>query len=251
MILGLERHWHAHCFQEVDDAVKQLTDRLVVFNAHSTDVHGLQPPKGAILYSLENLSVVPQWRLREEDHEIWDYNKANLPFYPNGTNVFHVPVGYHPSMERFERKTVLDIDFAFAGGMNERRVQFFNEIRNRGFSVEIIRAWGAERDAILSRARLVINLHHNTNPGLFESVRVSHLLANKVPVLTEESTYRDEQAWGLYGVPYNALADLVENQLKRPQAELEREANILYERFKQLPMTVPTPRTTGQGEQKQ
>lgn len=238
MILGLERHWHAHCFQELDDTVRQLTDRLVVFNAHSTEVHGLLPPKGAVLYSLENLAAVPQWQLQLQ-HEIWDYNKENLPLYPKEANVSYVPVGYHHSMERFTRKSPT-IDIAFAGGMNERRIRFFDEIRKRGFSVEIVRAWGTERDAILARSRLVLNLHHNTNPGIFESVRVSHLLANKVPVLTEESTYRDEQAWGLLGVPYEGLADAVEAQLRRPQSELEQDAATLYERFKQSPMSVPS-----------
>ena len=241
MILGLEQHWHAQCFLELDDAVRQLTDRLVVFNAHSKHVHGLTPPEGSILYSLENLAATPQWAVPASDGtEIWDFNKSNLALYPAGANAAYVPVGYHSSMERFSRSSpgAAGVDVAFSGGMNERRVRFFEEIRKRGFSVEIIQPWGTARNEILGKARLVINMHSNVNPSLFESVRVSHLLANRVPVVTEESTHREEGEWGLVGHNYEKSADAVEAQLRRPQEELEREASNLYEKFRQMPMQV-------------
>jgi hypothetical protein len=44
--------------------------------------------------------------------------------------------------------------------------------------------YGADRDALISRAKIVLNLHAYI-PGAFEVVRVAYLLANATPVVSE------------------------------------------------------------------
>lgn len=236
MILGLPDS--GECFREIDDAVRQMTDRLVVFNAHN-----FSPPKNAVLYSMENLGSRPDWKLSSQEHEIWEFSKTNLPFYRN-ENVKHVPVGYHPSMERFSRAENLDIDIVFTGAMNQRRLDLFEDLKRQGLKVVIVLpgVYGAERDALLSRTRLALNVHHYTTPSLFEALRVAHLIANKVPVLTEKSLpppdcdHSEEEEWGLVGYPYEELAVVASNWLQKPQIELENKAGSLFDRFKQSPM---------------
>lgn len=67
--------------------------------------------------------------------------------------------------------------------------------------------YGAERDALIARAKLVLNIHAHPTKVL-EIVRISYLLANRKAVVTEmdaetelESDIRDAVA----GVPYDRL----------------------------------------------
>ena len=244
MILGLPSG--GECFREIDDAVQKLTSKTVVFNAHAGTA-----PEGAIIYSMENLGSRPDWKIQSKTHEIWEFSKSNLPFYaPDACSQFggikYVPVGYHPTMERFSRAQTCDIDIAFAGAHNERRIQLFRELKRRGFRVELIPpVYGAQRDAFLARTRLAINVHYYTAPSLFEALRVAHLISNKVPVLTEESVVPpgcdipEEQEWGLTGYPYEDLADIAEEWLTNSSINLDVNALALFEKFKQKPMTCP------------
>ena len=246
MILGLPGG--GECFREIDDAVKKLTNKTVVFNAHMGTA-----PEGAVIYSMENLGSRPDWKIQSKTHEIWEFSKTNLPFYaPEECLKFggikHVPIGYHPSMERFSRAPKYDIDIAFAGAHNERRIQLFRELKRRGFRVELIppeRGFGPLRDAVLAKTRLAINVHYYTSPSLFEALRVAHLISNKVPVLTEESPVPpdceipEEQEWGLTGYPYEDLADVAEEWLTSSHIDLDENALSLFDKFKTRPMTCP------------
>lgn len=240
MILGYPGH--APIFKEIENAVSQLTDRVVAFNAHYST-----PPPGTILFNLENIGSRPDSMMHSPDYEIWDFSKVNLPFYPKTAaskfgGVKHVPIGYHPSMHRFARqRDKLDIDVVFAGSINNRRAKLFSDIERRGFRVVLLQnnIYGSERDQVYARARLALNIHFYTNPSIFEAVRVSHLVANLVPVLTEDSAFQEELEWGLVGYPYKDIADKVEETLAETAADLEQKAYIQLENFKLRPMSLP------------
>lgn len=238
MILGLQQHVPAQCFIEINNAVKSIlgNDHRVVFNAHC-----FAAPENTIVYNLENLVTNPDRIAWAASREVWDFNKQNIPCYPAEAKVFYVPIGYHPSMERFGRSEILDIDLVFCGTINPRRAKILGQIADKGYKVNIINncVFGKERDGILARSRLALNIHHYVNPDMFESVRVSHLIANQVPVLTEESTHRDEQLWGLNGIPYEKLVDAVVDYLERPQLHLETMSNQLLDTFKKNPFRLP------------
>jgi len=217
--------------------------KIVVFNGHR-----FAGPPGAIVYSLENLHAHPEWRVPSFRGQIWDYNKANFSEYPEDANVTYVPVGYHSSMHRFHRSNRLDIDLIFCGALNERRQTVLDKIRQQGFKVEVLHfnQWGIARDRKLGRARLALNIHYYDKPssangcGLFESVRVSHLVANSVPVVTENSYDNEEQdGWGLESCSYAELTDVVVRKLQGSQEELAKQAAHCLERFRQKPMILP------------
>ncbi len=183
MILGRDRHPASACFDEIDAAVSALTDRVVVFNAHAFPGH---VPEGAVVWNTENVpGQVPDPRALWPDHEIWDISAANAARY----GAKHVPIGYHPSMERFERRPVeeQDIDVVFTGCMNPRRADVLQQLADRGLKVAHIGPGGphgAERDAVLARSRLALNMLFYPD-GTFPALRVAHLVANRVPVVSE------------------------------------------------------------------
>jgi hypothetical protein len=78
-----------------------------------------------------------------------------------------------------------DIDVLFYGSVNERRARILDELKSRGLNVvSLFGVYGAERDQAIARAKIVLN-HHHYKPNIFEIVRISYLLANKVCVVAE------------------------------------------------------------------
>ena len=65
-----------------------------------------------------------------------------------------------------------------------------NALRGGGFRVEwLLNLYGADRDALLARSKIVINMHQH-DAQVFEIVRVSYLLANRRTVVSERGALR-------------------------------------------------------------
>ncbi len=143
-------------------------------------------------------------------HMMWDYsadNAAKLAVL-TGAPVRHVPLGHVPEMSRLAASAE-DIDVLFYGSMNPRRQVVIDAMRAAGLRVEaVFGVYGAARDALLARARLVLNVHFY-EPGHFEVLRVGYPMANRRAVLTEVNpgeTVDADLAPGLACVPYGDLA---------------------------------------------
>ncbi len=245
MILAKNTHpSSAACFVELNAAVEAMTWRRVCLNAHWAT-----PPAGSIVFNTESVpdQVDPErWR----GFECWDSIASNVAKYPAGMNVKHVPVGYHPSMERFKRAEVLDIDVVFTGALNERRSAVLDALRAKGLNV----VWlgpamgnhGAARDAVLARSKLALNiLFHDKAP--FPATRCAHLVANRVPVLSELCP----GMWGFLDASHAAtdlehMVDDAEGWLRGGNADgdaawhLKAMAEKHYEAFKAMPMVLPS-----------
>jgi hypothetical protein len=280
MILGRDRHIHAACFDEINDAVEALRKevfrktsdgREVVFNAHAFP--DLMPglPQGAIIYNTENYgkTAQPQMFFR---HRIWEFSKRNMPHYfglssaisyisptaggweqgkaydsVNAIGPIHyVPFGHHPSMEgRIDRTVERDIDVIFAGAMNERRWAVMNALKDRGLRTCVVPhdVYGAERDKLLGRAKLALNMLYYPD-GTFPGLRVAHLVANKIPVLSEKCP----EGWDF--VPTCSYENLVEGACKMLRLDKDGGYGLAtkplvvlaitaLDAFRQMPLTLP------------
>ncbi len=239
MIVGRATQTFSQCFVELDDAVTAIDreagrDRVVAFNAH----RGEAPP-GAVIWNLENvnLQVMPD---AFPGREVWDFSARNVEAWTAaGRQVQHVPVGWHRSMERFRRAPVPDIDVVFAGAINPRRAAVLNELQARGLRVVIVpqRFYGRQRDAILARAKLALNMLFYPE-GTFPALRVAHLVANRVPVLTE---FCPEQ-WGfIETTSFDEIVDrthfLVSSEADEERREMAAHA---FRCFAGHPMVLPS-----------
>lgn len=230
MILGLLQHPAAECFRELDDALAALTTRTIVLNGHAfPDLI----PEGAVVYQTECIPEQvpdPAWRFR--GHEIWDLSPRNAEHY---TPTHVVAVGYHPSFERFTRETP-EFDVAFSGCISPRRAAVLQALADRGLTVAVIPpgVYGAERDVVLARSRLALNMLYA--PGrIFPALRVAHLVANRVPVLSE----RCDGGWSFVPtVEYGDIVDAAE-RIVRDRVAAEDNAEYSLERFRQMPMVLP------------
>ncbi len=239
MILGRDRHIHASCFDEIDTAVSALRkpgDRPVVFNAHAFP---LEIPPDAIVYNTENLRHTAKG-VQFAGHDVWDFSYSNVWKYRREDglkSLDHVPFGYHPTMERFERAPVQDIDVIFSGCMNDRRIAVMNALGGRGLKVCVVPAemYGVDRDKLLARAKLALNMLFYPD-GVFPALRVAHLVANHVPVLSEACP----EGWNFVTTcTYeNIVKDACELLLRHDLRE-RHEANA-YACFLEKPMVLPS-----------
>lgn len=201
-------------------------------------------PPNCIVYNTEQIESgssfdSPGYRRLLENYPVWDYSARNvgqLARMLGRGRVWHVPVGYVPELTRIERREPADIDVLFYGSLNQRRQQVITALQAEGARVHCaFGVYGVERDRLIARSRLVLNLHYFPT-NIFEMIRVSYLLANRTAVVSERSPeteivpeLRDAVAFAPYErVVETCLSLLADDARRRALAERA------FETFRQL-----------------
>jgi hypothetical protein len=155
-------------------------------------------PDDAVVFNLEQVSDSGVW-LNESylgvlrTHEVWDYSESNIAaLRARGVErVRHCAVGYAPCLTRIAPAVEEDVDVLFVGSIFGRRIRILDAIDAAGLRVKrLFNVYGAERDAWIARAKIVLNLHAFPEQ-VFEIARVSYLLANRRFVISEPSRGTD------------------------------------------------------------
>jgi SAM-dependent methyltransferase len=186
-------------------------------------------PASSILFNLEQADHKSPWMTEPylallRQRPLLDYSVRNQAAL-QAMGMSHarlLPVGYAPGLSRVRHAAVKDIDVLFYGSLNERRSAILNELTRQGVKVtSLFDAYGADRDDAIGRAKIVLNVHFY-DAAIFESVRVSYLLANGVCVLTEGDAHDPDLAplgSGLAVEPYHRLVSrclgLLKNDAER------------------------------------
>lgn len=164
--------------------------REIVIGWHLLAPDDASTAPDAIFYNLEQVSDDTMWLTPERlallrTRRVWDYSGSNIAkLAAMGIAATHVPIGYVPEWTRIERAAE-DIDVLFYGSTSHRRWDAIEAIEAAGARVEVVTGvYGAERDAMIARAKIVLNVHFY-EAQTFEIVRVSYLLANKRFVVSE------------------------------------------------------------------
>jgi hypothetical protein len=243
----IPRYPHSAALQELVEAVyyglKQLDQQVTLTNGHrefsnNTVIiggHLLSPeqcakvPNGAVVYNSEHADS--HWFNKHyvallQRTIVWDYSADNTKWLADklGRPVLHVPLGYVPQFTRINsrRTNDEDLDVLFFGAPNARRERIFDEIRSRGLLFHhAFGVYGSERDALVERSKVVINIHQYTR-GALEILRIAYLLSNKKAIVTEINpgeTIDPDLEGAFVAAPYESMAssaaDLVANPLAR------------------------------------
>ena len=256
---------HAQVFHEIEASVFFSLQKLgydvtnstndfapdrknIVFGMHHcpVDVVRHDIPKDTIIYSLEQMREQPEcmrWCRKYRNLEVWDYSMRNVEVLQKAgvENIKHCKIGYVPEISYFERNKPQerDIDILAYLSPSPRRehiMKQFADNKKLNF-VHIQSTYGDDRDEYIKRAKLVINLHNHDNQ-IFEMVRVTHLIQNKVPVLCErnpDTDFPDYMEGTVFTSTYNRFVDTAYRLLKKPE-ELDTQAEKGLEIFKQSPM---------------
>lgn len=153
---------------------------------------------------------------------IWDYSKSNVKYLKNMlkiNNITWVPIFYSQNLEVIKNMKEKPIDILFYGSMNPRRAHILNEL-NKKYNVEIRvnDLWDKERDDLISKSKIVINIHYYEN-AIVELHRISYLLCNKVLVISEIGRdYKDLEKMVIFS-DYNKLIKTCDNWLSKTDSE--------------------------------
>lgn len=256
---------HAQVFHEIEAAVFFSLQKLgydvtnstndfapdrrnIVFGMHHcpVDVVRHDIPKDTIIYSLEQMRDQPEclrWCRKYRGLEVWDYSMRNTEVLRKAgvENIKHCKIGYVPEISYFERNKPQerDIDILAYLSPSPRREHIMKQFANNpniNF-VAVQSTYGDDRDQLIKRAKLVINLHNHDNQ-IFEMVRVTHLIQNKVPVLCErnpDTDFPDYMEDTVFTSTYNRFVDTTYKLLKKPE-ELDAQVEKGLEIFKKSPM---------------
>lgn len=173
--------------------------RNIIFGGQLWPIQLLQRvPPGGIIYNLEKVLFLHERdhqlaeRLHMLDHmHIWDYSQTNVAAWnalaarhgSAGTAKF-VPIGFAPEVNRLVKPAEQDIDVLIYGTPSETRLKAFADIcRQHLKSMFIYGLYGEERDRLIERSKIVLNVGHGE--PVFEIARVSFLLANKKAVVAD------------------------------------------------------------------
>lgn len=194
-------------------------------------------PSNVVLYNFEQLHRESTWT-REAylkalaNRPYWDYSQYNISaikrLYPLATAEF-VPVGYASCLTRLE-PALEDIDVLFYGSVNERRNRVFEQLRRKGIKLHTaFGVYGRERDELIRRAKIILNLHYYES-HILEVVRVSYPMANRKAVVCEygsDTEMHPALSEGLCLSRYEALADSCLGLLANNAARSELGARAL------------------------
>jgi hypothetical protein len=233
---------HAHTFDELAAALSEafrelggsapIVRRRAQFDGRTPIILGANliprsgipdPPEGSIIYNLEQLTSGSLWMFDDyrgllSRYPVLDYSRRNqAALHEAGfPHVGLLEIGYSPVLRQIE-PLPKDFDILFYGSTNKRRNAVLRDLVARGFDVaSAFGVYGQQRDELIARSRLVINLHYY-EANIFEIVRVSYLLANGVCVVAEGHADDPDLtglAAGLELAPYDELADRCEALLR-------------------------------------
>ena len=119
--------------------------------------------------------------------ETWDYSDRNIIKFEEigAPKVKLLNIGYQPELRRIAKSDNQEIDLLFYGSINDRRRKIIDELSKSGVKIKaVFGIYGKNRDELISKSKIVLNLHHYKSE-IFEIVRVFYLLTNSKTVVGE------------------------------------------------------------------
>jgi hypothetical protein len=233
---GLERLGH-RTTRAVNAFARDATN--IIFGAQMLPVEAQKALSAdTIVYNfdpLRNLSlrdhdVKPEVMHYAANFRIWDYTAANSDAWKALSPKYEVrvvPVGFAPLLSRIVKPSVQDIDVLIYGTTGQERLQVFHEMAHRGVTaVYLCGLYGAARDELIARSKIVLNVNYCNYAKIFEVVRVSYLLANRKAVVADESadTFVDPDIRpGVRFAPLSGVVDACRHLIDTEKERIELE----------------------------
>lgn len=191
--------------------------RIILLCPFAIATLGVVPPAGTILYNLEQVFVdspffTPTILSIFRRYPVVDYSKQNIERLGKmGVSARWLPIGYVQELTRIQSAPEEDIDVLFYGGATVRRLAVLDTLAVRGLRVKLLNdVYGAARDDFIARSKVVLNMHNSHGDlemEVFESVRVSYLLANRKAVVSQRGDGHEDFLEAVAFSDYGELAD--------------------------------------------
>lgn len=188
---------------------KEIEDYLISNVCEKTDLpiyvrHPAYEPH--IFVQIEPLGENPdlqKWIENPNIIEIWDYCENNVEILKSIgiSNVkklnFDIWDTYRDKLISYNTDNIFDYDIVFVGWVNSRREKILKELISSGLNVKIIgynqELYGDERDKIIAKSEILLNIHYHENSKCFEWFRCYPWLPIGKKVVSEISNCDDER----------------------------------------------------------
>ena len=111
-----------------------------------------------------------------------------------------------------------EFDLCIIGSITERRQRAVHELRRRGLSVSANNnLFSSERDNILAKSKIILNIHAYEDANDIELWRINYLASNSLYILSERSCFEEgeeEISNALYQCSIDKIAETGENLVK-------------------------------------
>ena len=205
----------------------------IIFGAQMLEMDVVEKlPPSTIVYNFEQLRgatlLKPPLVHAAENLKIWDYSEANAQVWRNlNADCRIVPVGYAEPLTRIPKAPIQDIDVLMYGTPGPDRLDAFFHLCHSGLKTVFVSGlYGKERDDLISRSKLIVNINLYTAKKIFEVVRVSYLMANLKAVVADidpETFIEEDIRAGICVASPSMLVqechDLVANENRRKAIE--------------------------------
>ncbi len=183
-------------------------------------------------------STHPQYlALLRKAVRVWDYNVGNIATLREWgvTRTALLPFGHHRVLETVPQVSDKDIDVCFFGCLTKRRREVLSALEQCGLVIVAReKCYGAERDALIGRSRIALNVHGYDGLPVLEEARLSFLLANRCFVVSEESDH-NPYGDGVIFAPYDRIVETCRHWLAQPSEARLTVAGLGYAALRRRP----------------
>ena len=153
-------------------------------------------------------------KLIKQNVQIADYSTANISFLKeyakvNGVNitkeVIYLPYQYNlrdqVQLQNIDDKYEYDIGIINAIPMQDdsvnseltyRRTKMWNDLQKTKWKCLNILGWGKQRDELIKRCKVIINIHHFECFNIFEHIRCDRMIWAKKIIISDKSMHMDK-----------------------------------------------------------
>lgn len=174
-------------------------DITIALNSYSLSAYRGPKPQGLIIYNFEQLSITgshseERYLRLLRKHRVMEYSENNKPVLDHlHVNYTIVPPLYHKCLEyeKIGRNSSLEFDVICVGTQDPRRILLKKRLASRGIKTLFSESlYGTQRNMLYQKSRLSIySFVYETS--VMPWLRISFLLANKIPILCEEPPLSD------------------------------------------------------------
>ncbi len=196
ILLFTNKEYIIHYFQNLTKENNNIQNHIYIFLQHifneiSHDEIILQRYKICLLNTeqLSRNNYVNQIQSYNPLIYRIDYSIANLSFIHNQFKKVYLPYQiHHNEIFNYTKDKEICMIYPYK---SQRRLDIIAKLKSHGINVNIINGFLGNRDKELMKHKILLNIHYDEDYNIFEELRCTRCIYNKMIVISEKSLFDD------------------------------------------------------------
>ena len=217
--------------------IDKTADINYVLGAHLKPLSYINDdPKRLIIVNLERLNSLKYGENFDlylkliDTLDVIDFSSTNVEFYKRKElkePIYIYRPWHDPIWIRVQAEPEKEWDTCFIGSLTPRREKLINLLQHEGISVKTaFNCYSAERDEILAKSRIALNIHAYEDSADSEIWRLGYYIANKINIVSENCFFEE----GEDSINKNLVQSNYDDLVQAVKDELKKIENYDYER---------------------